>query len=133
MGRLAPLGRAGAAVTAISMTTVAVGRRLRTGELGAWPVVAGLVVICVVFQSLNDRFLTAQNLYFLVLQNAAPAMIAVGIVLVLLLGEYDLSAGSVSGVAGAALAVLTVRNGLPEWLGLLGALALGAAIGTVHG
>lgn len=121
------------AASTTAATTLAVGRRLRSGELGAWPVVAGLVVICVVFQSLNDRFLTAQNLYFLVLQNAAPAMIAVGIVLVLLLGEYDLSAGSVSGVAGAALAVLTVRNGLPEWLGLLGALALGAAIGTVHG
>lgn len=110
----------------------AVGRRT-AGELGVWPVVAGLVVICLVFQALNDRFLTPQNLYFLVLQNVAAAVIAIGIVLVLLIGEIDLSAGYVSGVAGAALAVLTVRHGLPDPVGIAGALALGTLIGLLQG
>ncbi|MBX6722972.1 MAG: sugar ABC transporter permease, partial [Dactylosporangium sp.] len=67
------------------------------------------------------------------LQMVSVGAIAVGIVLVLLLGEIDLSAGSVSGVAGAVLAVVTVRNGLPDWAGILCALALAAAIGTLHG
>ena len=107
--------------------------RLRSGELGPLPVILGLLVITVVFQSLNSNFLTAQNLYFLTLQMVAGGAIAVGIVLVLLLGEIDLSAGSVSGVAGVILAVLSVRNGLPDWLGILGALAVAAAIGTLHG
>ena len=106
---------------------------LRKAGQGTWPVVGGLVGVCVVFQLLNDRFLTPQNLYFLTLQNAPAAVIAIGIVLVLLVGEIDLSAGYVSGVAGAALGVLTVRDGLPDWAGIVGAVALGAAIGTLHG
>ncbi|MBX7267664.1 hypothetical protein KIF24_17550 [Micromonospora sp. Llam7] len=89
----------------------AIRRRLRTGELGAWPVIIGLIVIWVVFQSLNDRFLSPQNLSNLTLQIVATGTISVGVVLVLLLGEIDLSVGSVAGVAAAALAVLTVRHG----------------------
>jgi D-xylose transport system permease protein len=97
------------------------------------PVILGLIIIAVVFQSLNSNFLTAQNLYFLTLQMVSGGAIAVGIVLVLLLGEIDLSAGSVSGIAGAILAAITVRNGLPDWVGILGALAAAAAIGALHG
>jgi len=125
----------GAAEAAYSPRAVAEAfrRRLRSGELGQLPVILGLIVIAVVFQSLNSNFLTAQNLYFLTLQMVSVGAIAVGIVLVLLLGEIDLSAGSVSGVAGAVLAVVTVRNGLPDWAGILCALALAAAIGTLHG
>jgi D-xylose transport system permease protein len=111
----------------------AMRRRLRSGEFGPWPVILGLTIIAVVFQSLNSSFLTAQNLYFLTLQMVSGGAIAVGVVLVLLLGEIDLSAGSVSGLAGAVLAVLTIRHGLPDWLGILGALALAMAIGTLHG
>jgi len=112
---------------------IAVRQRLRSGELGAWPVIVGLIIIAIVFQSLNSSFLTAQNLYFLTLQMVSGGTIAVGIVLVLLLGEIDLSAGSVSGLAGAVLGVLTVRHGLPDWSGILLALAMAAAIGTLHG
>jgi D-xylose transport system permease protein len=108
-------------------------RRIRAGELGSWPVILGLVVIAVVFQSLNDRFLTTENLYNLTLQIVASGAIATGIVLVLLLGEIDLSAGSVSGMTGAVLAVITVRHGMPDWLGLLAAIAVGTAVGTLHG
>jgi D-xylose transport system permease protein len=111
----------------------AVRRRIRAGELGSWPVILGLVVIAVVFQSLNDRFLSTENLYNLSLQIVASGAIATGIVLVLLLGEIDLSAGSVSGMTSAVLAVMTVRHDLPPWLGLVGALAVGAAVGAVHG
>jgi D-xylose transport system permease protein len=110
-----------------------IGQRLRTGELGAWPVVIGLILIWVVFQSLNDRFLTPQNLSNLTLQIAATGTISVGVVLVLLLGEIDLSVGSVSGVAAAALAVLTVRHGVPDVPAILLVMAFGAAIGFTQG
>ena len=79
----------------------AVRRRIRAGELGSWPVILGLAVIAVIFQSLNDRFLSTENLYNLSLQIVASGAIATGIVLVLLLGEIDLSAGSVSGMTSA--------------------------------
>ena len=57
-------------------------KNLRSGELGAWPVIIGLLVIWAVFQLLNDRFLTPQNLSNLALQVAALGTISIGIVLV---------------------------------------------------
>ncbi|GAA1826713.1 ABC transporter permease [Luedemannella flava] len=111
----------------------AVRRRVRAGELGPWPVIFGLIVIAVVFQSLTDSFLSPGNLTNLAMQIAAGGTIAVGIVFVLLLGEIDLSAGSVSGAAGALMAVLTVSHGWPAWLGILAALVMGALIGAFQG
>ncbi len=107
--------------------------RIRSGELGAWPVIIGLVVIWIVFQSLNDRFLTPQNLSNLALQIAATGTISVGVVLVLLLGEIDLSVGSVAGVAAATLAVLTVRHGFGDVPAMVLVLAFGALIGVLQG
>ena len=107
--------------------------RVRGGELGAWPVLIGLVVIWIVFQILNDRFLSAQNLSNLTLQIAATGCISVGIVLVLLLGEIDLSAGSVAGLAAAVLAVLTVRQGWGDIAAIAVALVIGALIGAFQG
>jgi D-xylose transport system permease protein len=111
----------------------AIRERLRAGELGAWPVIIGLLVIWIVFQSLNSNFLTAQNLSNLTLQIAGVGTISIGVVLVLLLGEIDLSVGSVAGVGAAALAVLSVNQGLPEELALVIVLLIGLAIGTLQG
>jgi len=108
-------------------------RRVRGGELGAWPVLIGLVIIWVVFQALNDRFLTSQNLSNLALQITAVGMISVGVVLVLLLGEIDLSVGSVAGVCAATLAVLSVRRGWSDIAAIVAALLLGALIGLLQG
>ena len=83
-------------------------RRVTQGELGSLPVVIGLVVIWIIFQAKNDRFLTSGNLTNLVLQIAAVGTISVGVVLVLLLGEIDLSVGVVSGLAAGVTAVLNV-------------------------
>jgi D-xylose transport system permease protein len=117
-----------------SGSTVAqdIKRRLK-GDLGPLPVLASLVVIAVVFQSFNSRFLSPANVTNLLLQVAATGTIALGIFLVLLLGEIDLSAGSVSGVGGASLAVLTVKEGYPPIIGIAVALALGALIGLLQG
>lgn len=108
-------------------------RQVKGGELGALPVVLGLFAICVVFQSQNDRFLSPLNLTNLVLQVAAVGTISVGIVLVLLLGEVDLSVGSVSGLCASVMAVLQVNHGQGGVVSVLAALALGAAVGAVHG
>ena len=75
--------------------------RLRSGDLGSVPVVVGLVIIWAVFQIANSSFLTSRNLVNLTLQTTSVGVIALGIVLVLLLGEIDLSVGSVSGLAAA--------------------------------
>ncbi|MEV1084233.1 sugar ABC transporter permease [Streptomyces sp. NPDC050211] len=108
-------------------------RKMKAGELGSLPVIVGLVVICVVFQTLNSQFLSAQNISDITVTMVGTGMISVGIVFVLLLGEIDLSVGSVSGAASAIAAVLAVNQGWPEWMAVLFAVAAGAAIGAAHG
>ena len=107
--------------------------RLRGGDLGSLPVVLGLVAICIVFQLLNPTFLSSINLVNLTMQSAAVGIMSIGIVLVLLLGEIDLSVGSVSGLSSAILAVGFAQLGLPLPLVLLASLAAGAAVGLVFG
>ncbi|MEV6265151.1 sugar ABC transporter permease [Streptomyces sp. NPDC051784] len=108
-------------------------RKMRGGDLGSIPVIIGLIIICVVFQSLNSEFLSAKNVSDIAVTMVATGMMAVGIIFVLLLGEIDLSVGSVSGVAGAVVAVLSVTHGMNEWLAVVVAIASGAVIGAIHG
>ncbi|MFF7991003.1 sugar ABC transporter permease [Kitasatospora xanthocidica] len=108
-------------------------RRMSSGELGSLPVVLALIVIWAVFGSLNSSFLSAQNLSNLSQQIVGTGMIAIGVVFVLLLGEIDLSVGSVSGLCAAIFAVLNVTNGVNEWLALIAAIAGGAVVGAIHG
>ena len=111
----------------------ALAQRLRSGDIGSLPIVVGLVVIVLVFQSLNETFLNAFNLVNLCLQIASLTIIALGVTLVLLLGEIDLSIGSVSGVAAAIVAVTNATHGVNPWLSVLMAVLAGSVIGLVHG
>ncbi|WP_338146192.1 sugar ABC transporter permease [Streptomyces boncukensis] len=108
-------------------------RRVRTGELGSIPVVVGLIVIAIVFQVQDSAFLSANNLSDLFILSTGTGLIAVGIVFILILGEIDLSVGSVSGMSAAVLAVLNINQGMTEWLALLLAILTGMAAGALHG
>jgi len=112
---------------------MAFGIRVRSGDLGSLPVVVGLVLIAVVFQVLNPNFLSANNLVNLTLQAAPIGVIAIGVVLVLLVGELDLSVGSVSGLASAILGVCMVRLQLPILFAVVVAIVAGALIGALYG
>ena len=107
--------------------------RLRSGDLGSLPVVVGLIIIWGVFQSLNSEFLSARNLVNLALQSAAVGTIAIGIVLVLLLGEIDLSIGSVSGLAAAIMGVTLTSRNWPLALAVIAAILTGTVIGLAYG
>ena len=106
--------------------------RLRSGDLGALPVVVGLAVIWTVFQSLNPVFLSANNLVNLLFDCSTVGVIALGIVCILMVGEIDLSVGSVSGFASAIVGVLWVNSDWPVPVAILVALVAGAAIGAVY-
>ncbi|WP_214326707.1 sugar ABC transporter permease [Nonomuraea sediminis] len=108
-------------------------RRVRGGELGSLPVVVGLIVIWIIFQTLNSQFLSAQNLSNLSVDIVPTGLISVGIVFVLLLGEIDLSAGAVSGACAAVLAVLNVNNGWNPVAAMVAAVAVGATMGLIQG
>jgi D-xylose transport system permease protein len=107
--------------------------RVRRGDLGSVPVAVGLVLIATVFSSLNRHFLSAENLTNLALQMAATGTISLGIIMVLLLGEIDLSAGSVSGLCAVVMTLLYVRSAWPAWVSVVVAVAAVALIGTLHG
>ena len=107
--------------------------RVRRGDLGSVPVAVGLVLIAVVFSSLNPHFLSAENLTNLALQMAATGTIALGIIMVLLLGEIDLSAGSVSGLCAVVMTLLYARQSWPAVLAILAGIGVAAAVGALHG
>jgi D-xylose transport system permease protein len=118
--------------------------------LGAIPIILGLVLITIIFQSLNENFLTPRNFVNLIVQMAGITVIAIGVVFVLLLGEIDLSIGYVSAVAAVLLALLLrgptgisgvgqimERLGFVEpwswWVAMVVALLLVALIGVIQG
>ena len=112
---------------------VFVWRRARQGELGQIPVVLGLAAVWAYFQFANDNFLSSGNLTNLMMQIAAMGTISVGVVLVLLLGEIDLSVAYVSGLAAATMAVLNVKNDWPAVPSILAGVAVGVGIGLLQG
>jgi D-xylose transport system permease protein len=108
--------------------------RIRAGDAGVLPVIGGLLLITILFQSLNSRFLTAGNEVNLLVQGAAYMLLAMGEVFPLLLGEIDLSIGFVSGVGGIIVAELVKEStGWPWWAAIIAALAACAAIGLLQG
>ena len=106
--------------------------RVRSGDLGALPVVVGLVIIWTVFESLNNVFLSSNNLVNLLFDSSTVGVIALGIVCILMVGEIDLSVGSVSGFSSALVGVLWVNMGWPVWLAVIAAMAAGAVIGLLY-
>jgi D-xylose transport system permease protein len=108
-------------------------RRFLQGDLGSLRVILGLALIWIIFQIENSSFLTATNLTNLVLQITAVGLISVGIVLVLLLGEIDLSVGAVSGLAAATMAVLNVKHGWAPVPAIGAGILVGSVIGLAQG
>jgi D-xylose transport system permease protein len=108
--------------------------RVRGGELGSLPIIVALIVITIVFGALNDTFLTERNFTNLLLQMAAVATLAIGIVFVLLIGEIDLSVAYVSAVGGVVMTLLirTGDPGWPWWAAILAAVTVTTIIGVLQ-
>ena len=108
--------------------------RLRTGDPGALPSVLGLIILAIIFNQVSDRFLTRYNIGNIPGQGAYIAVIGLGLVFVLLLGEIDLSAGTAGGCAAAIAAVAVVHGelhgALPGllWWSLVVGLLIGVAL-----
>ncbi|GAA5187239.1 ABC transporter permease [Rugosimonospora acidiphila] len=108
-------------------------RALRRGDLGSSAVIIATVLIWVIFQSINSEFLADTNLHNLARQISYGGLISLGVVMILLLGEVDLSIGSISGVGAAVLGVLVEHDGWNPYLGILAAIVAGAILGTAQG
>jgi D-xylose transport system permease protein len=108
-------------------------RRLEQGDVGPLPVILALALIAIIFQIANHHFLTPLNLANLMVQISATGTLAVGVTLVLLIGEIDLSVGAVSGFTGGIMAVLSVKVGLPGIVAVLAGIAAGSLVGLLQG
>ncbi|MCU4295915.1 ABC transporter permease [Brevibacterium permense] len=108
-------------------------RRVKEGQLGSFPVILALIVIVIVFQSADSNFISPANLVNLSTQVAFLAILALGINLILLLGEIDLSLAQLGGLAASLLGVLVVRQGVPPALALIIMLLLGLVVGAIQG
>jgi D-xylose transport system permease protein len=108
--------------------------RIRAGESGVLPLIIGIVVIAVIFQSQNANFLTAGNLVNLIAQGAPIMLLGLAQVFALVLGEIDLSIGYVGGVAGAIVAeLLAFPRNWPWYAAVALALVVSAVIGFLQG
>ncbi|TMK37033.1 MAG: ABC transporter permease [Actinobacteria bacterium] len=109
--------------------------RIRAGETGVLPVIAGMLLVSILFRSQNSQFLTARNLVDLLVQAAVVSVLAMGEIYALLLGEIDLSIGFVSGIGGVLMAELVKPSGLdwPWWAAIALALLVCAVIGALQG
>jgi D-xylose transport system permease protein len=112
--------------------TMAFVDRVRSGDLGSLPVVVGLIIIWAVFTALNPIFVSPNNSVNLLFDASTTGVIALGVVCVLMLGEIDLSVGSMSGVGSALIGVLWVNNGVPLLVAVFGAVLVGLVVGLVY-
>ncbi|GAB4012993.1 sugar ABC transporter permease [Nocardioides ultimimeridianus] len=109
--------------------------KVRSGEPGALPSVLGLIVLSAIFYfGVSSAFTESYNLGSIPGQGASTAIIALGLVFVLLLGEIDLSAGTAGGacatVMGVALHQGNLHDGLPAlfyWCLVIGLVVAAAA------
>lgn len=84
------------------------------------------------FQALNPVFLSSSNLVNMLFDCSTVGVISLGIVCILMVGEIDLSVGSVSGFASALVGVFWVNQGWPVVLAVLTAMIVGALIGSLY-
>jgi D-xylose transport system permease protein len=108
-------------------------QRFVQGDLASLRVIFAIALIWIIFQTQNDRFLSATNLTNLFLQITPVGLISVGVVMALLLGEIDLSIGAVSGLAAAVMAVLNVKHGWDPALAIAAGILVGVGIGFLQG
>lgn len=108
--------------------------RVRSGDIGPLPIILGLIIIVIIFQSQNQNFLTARNFVNLIVQMAGYTVIAIGVVYVLLIGEIDLSIGYVSAVSAVFMTLqLQEPGGWPWYTAVTVSLMLAGGIGILHG
>jgi len=108
-------------------------QRIRGGEMGMLPALAGLLVLAILFTVLSPYFLTKGNMANLMTQSAELMMLAIALTFVIVLTEIDLSAGVTGGV-GMSVFIILVNDQHWNWvLALVISLLVGALIGTFIG
>jgi simple sugar transport system permease protein len=106
-------------------------RIVRSREFGP---LAGLVLIAVVFEILSGgKFFTSDQLASVAVVAAAVGTIAVGVALLMIAGEFDLSVGAMYAFIPIVLGKLVVEHGWSEPVAFVAVMGIAAAFGVIHG
>ena len=92
-----------------------------------------MFIFLTVFPTTRSTFLTPKNMFNILRQNASNLFLATGMTMVIILGGIDLSVGSVIALSGVVAAGCVVNFGLPEAVGFIAAVAVGAVVGLFNG
>ena len=99
-------------------------------------IIIALLAMCiflVIFPTTRTTFLTPNNMFNILRQNASNLFLATGMTMVIILGGIELSVGSVIALSGCVAAGCVVNLGLPEAVGFLAAILVGAIVGMFNG
>src|SRR5688500_11243401 len=114
--------------------TKAKGFKIQTSALRAYTMIAALLLIWLYFHwATGNIFLTPRNLSNLMLQTSVTGVIAVGMLMVIVSGNIDLSVGSVLGLAGGVAALLLTNWGYGLGAAIPVAVLVAILIGLFHG
>ena len=109
-------------------------KRLLSSNIRRFGMIIALFSIIVLFQVLtNGILLTPLNVTNIIMQNSYIIVLAIGMMLIIITGEIDLSVGSVAAFIGAVSGVLLVTYDMPVYVGILLCLIIGAIIGAWQG
>lgn len=92
-----------------------------------------LLVFVLLFSLGTDTFFKASNIILVIRQASIACLMAFGVTFVLIAGSINLGVGSVYGISGICTAMLIIKEGLPIWAGMLGAVAVGLFCGLFCG
>jgi D-xylose transport system permease protein len=82
-------------------------RKLWKGDSGLVPIIIGLIILVIYFESRSSNFLTSQNLTNLIVQATVFMLLGMAEIWLLLLGEIDLSVGVTCALSGMVATILT--------------------------
>ena len=102
-------------------------------NIGIILALVAMFVFLMVFPTTRSTFLTSKNMFNILRQNASNLFLATGMTMVIILGGIDLSVGSVIALSGVVAAGCVVNFGLPEIVGFIAAIAVGALVGLFNG
>ena len=109
-------------------------KKVLGGELRQFTMIIALVALIIIFNiTSGGRMVTSSNFQNLISGNAYVLVLAIGMLMVIVIGQIDLSVGSVAAFSSMAMAIMARQFSLPWWVAVLIGIAIGVAAGAWHG
>ena len=109
-------------------------KKILGGELRQFTMIFALVALIIIFNIASDgRMVTSSNFQNLLSGNAYVLVLAIGMLMVIVIGQIDLSVGSVAGFSSMVMAIAARNYNVPWWAAMLLGIAIGIAVGAWHG